>query len=42
LKLADTVFAMLLGFNDPEDGMNVGKTLFAQVMEFVRGRASDA
>jgi hypothetical protein len=26
---------MLLGFNDPEDGMNVGKTLFAQVMEFV-------
>jgi Domain of unknown function (DUF4372)/Transposase DDE domain len=26
---------MLLGFNGPEDGMNVGKTLFAQVMEFV-------
>jgi hypothetical protein len=26
---------MLSGFNDPEDGMNIGKTLFAQVMEFV-------
>jgi hypothetical protein len=26
---------MLSGFNGPEDGMNVGKTLFAQVMEFV-------
>jgi hypothetical protein len=26
---------MLLGFCDPEAGMNVGKTLFAQVMEFV-------
>jgi hypothetical protein len=26
---------MLSGFTDPEDGMNVGKTLFAQVMEFV-------
>jgi hypothetical protein len=26
---------MLPGFTDPEDGMNVGKTLFAQVMEFV-------
>jgi len=26
---------MLPGFNDPEAGMNVGKTLFAQVMEFV-------
>jgi hypothetical protein len=23
------------GFTDPEDGMNAGKTLFAQVMEFV-------
>lgn len=29
---------MLPGFHDPEDGMNVGKTLFAQVMELVRGR----
>jgi hypothetical protein len=26
---------MLSGFDDPEDRMNVGKTLFAQVMEFV-------
>jgi Transposase DDE domain/Domain of unknown function (DUF4372) len=26
---------MLLGFSGLEDGMNVGKTLFAQVMEFV-------
>jgi Domain of unknown function (DUF4372)/Transposase DDE domain len=26
---------MPLGFTDPEDGMNAGKTLFAQVMEFV-------
>jgi hypothetical protein len=26
---------MLPGFTDPEDGMNAGKTLFAQVMEFV-------
>jgi hypothetical protein len=26
---------MLSGFNDPEGRMNVGKTLFAQVMEFV-------
>src|SRR5215469_3290220 len=26
---------MLSGSNDPEAGMNVGKTLFAQVMEFV-------
>jgi hypothetical protein len=26
---------MLPGFHDPEDCMNVGKTLFAQVMEFV-------
>jgi hypothetical protein len=26
---------MLPDFHDPEDGMNVGKTLFAQVMEFV-------
>jgi hypothetical protein len=26
---------MLSGFSDPEDGMNIGKTLFAQVMEFV-------
>jgi hypothetical protein len=25
---------MLSGFDDPEDRMNVGKTLFAQVMEF--------
>jgi hypothetical protein len=29
---------MLSGFTDPEDGMNVGKTLFAQVMEFVPWR----
>jgi hypothetical protein len=26
---------MLSGFNDPECRMNMGKTLFAQVMEFV-------
>jgi hypothetical protein len=26
---------MLPGFNDPQAGMNVGKTLFAQMMEFV-------
>src|SRR3984885_36971 len=30
---------MLPGFHDPEDGMNVGKTLFAQVMEFVPWKA---
>jgi len=26
---------MLAGWHDPECSMNVGKTLFAQVMEFV-------
>src|ERR1700733_12879942 len=30
---------MLPGFHDPEDGMNVGKTLFTQVMEFVPWKA---
>jgi hypothetical protein len=33
--MPDCSFAMLDGLNNPERGMNVGKTLFAQVMEFV-------
>jgi len=33
--IAPGVFAMLTGLNDPGWRMNVGKTLFAQVMVFV-------